>query len=411
MPDAMDDDNTPADDVAAAHEALRISGPTAFVAVLVCEGKEYVFGVLMRTLLDQDYPAEKCHFHCIFDGPTRIAQLWWDRFTVEAEEKGAKVTSEMVELERHRVRWINVGNLREMARQRFMKTECSHLWWVECDCPPPTNALASLIEVNEPLVTGAVACRSNAMRLNHLVGQAQPGRPSDIDPPSLDTVLVSGLGCCLMERRALEQCAWDPAWHETEFIGGEDGYIQGRIKNALGCELLLDADVLVPHCDVAPRDPHGVICHIPVRRDGRACVERVDCDARETAGMWRPRQRPWTFVRPWRNKEPGELVPDEVRELLGKQYRWAYTHDGPELPVLDLAQHEVLLAGEAARIGGRYQPVAMDGSLIGEALSLERGAIAPGDDEKADDDKGGEPQVLAYSLVEIEVIEQCHTWA
>lgn len=409
------------------HDANDVeAAPTVFVAVLVCEGKEYVFGALLRGLLDQDYPAEKCHFHCIFDGPVRIAELWWERFAVEAEKKGATVTSEMVALERHRVRWINVGNLREIARQRFMATKCSDLWWVECDCPPPAHALTSLMEVNEPLVTGAVACRGNAIRLNHLVAQAQPGRPSDIDPPHRNALLASGLGCCLMERRGLQDCAWEPEWHETQFVGGEDGYIQGRIKNTLGCELLLDPNTLVPHCDIAPRDPHGLICHIPKRREGKGCVERVDCDAREMPGTWRPRERPWTFVRPWRNKEPGDPVPDDLRELVARQYRWAYTYAGPDLPALDLAQHEVLLADEAARIGGRYQPVAMDGSPIGEAMSIERGAEAgglgqarptQGEDEDKDDGKATEPQVLGYSegiagfdLVEIEVIEQCHIW-
>lgn len=407
MHNSVGDDHTPAGDVAAAHEALREGGPTVFVGLLICSGKEYVWGATLRALLDQTYPLPRVHFDCIFDGEARIPKLWWDRFCKAAADLGATTSSETVELEeRHRARWVNVGTLRERARQRFLATECSHLWWVECDCPPPAHALMSLVGVNQPMVTAAVACRGNARWLNHLTAHGQPTEPSHLDgldlredePPAL---LVGCLGCCLMERRGLEHCGWEPDWQQEEFIGGEDGYIQGLVKEALGCELLLDPHVLVPHCDVVPRDPDGVMGHIPVRSDsGAVAIQRREWKISETPGMWRPRPRPWTVVRPWRNLVRGQLVPEELRELIADRYRWAYTCEGPELPPLELAQHELLLPGEQVRITGKYAEVNEHGDEIGVEAELQRGeTVRPG------------LTPAGFDLVEIEVIDECHIWA
>lgn len=329
-----------------------------FVAMPVCAGKEYYFMGVLDALLAQDFPAERLHFHCIFDGEPRMARMMWEAFAKEAEDAGSWTSEQIVRIqERHENRFVNVAVLCEAARRTFLEGGHEWLWWTECDCPPPPSALAELLALELPMATATVTDRASGTHLNHQEEPGVVGHPKawrrDAEPREIH---VSGLSCCVMHRDIMERVGWDDDWHRDPLgHGGQDQYIQARIREELGVAMTIHPQVLVPHVDAHPREWATVLHYEPRWNGAGLVVERVECDWRECPGAWRPRRRPWRFNRRWRNYRPPEVVPEEWREMVLQNYPHCMTHDGPDLPAgIDETDHELLLPGEACHIGGMY---------------------------------------------------------
>ena len=376
-----------------------------FAAVLVCKGKEYAFGKLLRGLLDQELGDLRLHVHCQFDGPARIAELWWNAFRKVALERGISVSVVTVELhdreEEHR--FERVGRLRQLALTEYLEGSCPFLWWVECDCPPPANAVATLVSRGVPLVSAAVADRCAPGAMNWFSLDRTGGKPKDLEGLADGELLAvghSGLSCSVMTRDAVERSGgWPDGWEADRGDGGEDGYLQRALTAELDCEVLIDPAVFVEHWDIDPRLYRDLICHRPYRLDGgRFRVAREHLTMREAEGTWRPPRQPWHFRGRWRDFIEGERVPEQFRERVAARFSHMITGVGAELPALeDLDDHELLRPGEKTYIGGSYQPITADGKAIGAAGSVERGKAVP----KAE---SGTEKPAAYDLVEIEVI-------
>lgn len=50
-----------------------------------------------------------------------------------------------------------VDNARNEIVKEFLKTDCTHLFWIDSDTVPPADALAKLLRVNQPIVSGLTA--------------------------------------------------------------------------------------------------------------------------------------------------------------------------------------------------------------------------------------------------------------
>lgn len=386
-------------------DELTAEPATVFGVVIVCAGKEYILGRLLRRLLDQELgEGLRLHVHCIFDGPAKIAELWWNAFADAAEARGISgsvVTVELHEREGEH-RFERVGRLRQIGLEECLEGSAEYLWWVECDCPPPAHAAATLVGRGVPLVSAAVADRSGPGAMNWFTLERTGGKPSDLAGMAEGELLAvshSGLSCSMMTRDAVERSGgWPDGWEADRGDGGEDGYLQRALVEAVGCEVLIDPAVLVTHWDVDPRLARCLIRHRPHRiGGGRVGVAREHLAMDDVEGSWRPRAQPWHFRGRWRDFVEGDPVPVEFRERVAERYSHMLTGTGSELPeCFDLSEHELLLPGEAAHISGKYQGASADGQAVGDVVSVQRGVAVDADDS------GTEP--AAYDLVEIEVI-------
>lgn len=366
-----------------------------FVATLVCSRKEYIFGRTLARMAGLWWPKAQTEYFCVFDGDCRIGELWWDCFEEKVRADGAAASSVHIDLgERHENRYANVGRVRERARVAFLESDCDRLLWVECDCPPPANAIRDLARLDRPLMTAAVACRGNPTHLNQQTAVDVPGLPMDMVSLSPQAPIHrSGLGCCMMNRDAAAAASWPDDWYEHhDGIGGEDHYIQQRIGEALTTPLFFVPEVRVCHWDVNPLDRARMICHEPFRANGDARILRHDWPVADCEGAFVPRQHAWTFTQKWKQFNAGDVVPEEHRDKVVARYPYVVTNTGPELPALNLTQHEIVLPGEKVRIGGMYEAM-NDAAGVTGIEKFKRGERIP-----------PEHTAAAYNLAEIEVI-------
>lgn len=114
----------------------------------------------------------------------------------------------------------NISLNYEKMRDVVLQSGYKKVWIVEADVIPPTDALAKLLEVDAPIVSGIYGHRHgepvpNLMRYGQppIVGAAIGW--NEIPGDKLFEVSGAGLGCILIDRSVLEGFHWDSS--STQF--------------------------------------------------------------------------------------------------------------------------------------------------------------------------------------------------
>ncbi len=149
---------------------------------------------------------------------------------------------------------------RNAAVQQFLKTDCSHLFFLDSDVVAPSDAILRLLARGQPLISGMYCRRSPphgvpvAIKDGNWVTQFRPG-----DVVSVDFV---GAGCMLVHRSVFEQLPPSDAargkhWFDwrVDMAGltpqgeavSEDFRFCHQVRTQLGLKILLDTSVVCRH--------------------------------------------------------------------------------------------------------------------------------------------------------------------
>lgn len=91
---------------------------------------------------------------------------------------------------------ISIPNCYNFALEAVVKSDCTHIWFVEEDHVFPNDTLKRMLEMNEPVVSTAYADRRSEVNLV----QYQPN----------GEVIYTGMGCMLLQREVLNHLATPP---------------------------------------------------------------------------------------------------------------------------------------------------------------------------------------------------------
>jgi cellulose synthase/poly-beta-1,6-N-acetylglucosamine synthase-like glycosyltransferase len=151
-----------------------------------------------------------------------------------------------------------VAYARNICVDRFMKSQMTHLWFVDSDTIPPPDALGSLLAADKDAVTGVVHSMSFDYASGNEWGRRFPvvmrhGRPVT-DGRGVERVDSCGSACILLTRRVFEAIP-GPPWYEQgswgEAARGEDFQFCARMAEA-GVELYAHFGVTCAHLKQAP---------------------------------------------------------------------------------------------------------------------------------------------------------------
>ncbi len=108
-----------------------------------------------------------------------------------------------------------ITRVRETIRQEFLETDCTHLYFHDCDMAPPRGIVPALLKHKLPVVTGCYPVRDITVPL-------APAYVDEVKQPHGNVVLMAeteafreskllvevrgfGMGCMLIDRRSLEE--------------------------------------------------------------------------------------------------------------------------------------------------------------------------------------------------------------
>lgn len=119
-----------------------------------------------------------------------------------------------------------MDNMRNHVVQEFLKSDCTHLFWIDSDVVPPPDALERLLALNRPAVAGIVFCMKVGGRGEYFPYPATFKRDEDkfkihygVGIAKID---ACGGGCLMVERRVYEAIGPRP----YEYVYDENGNLQ-----------------------------------------------------------------------------------------------------------------------------------------------------------------------------------------
>jgi hypothetical protein len=157
-----------------------------------------------------------------------------------------------------------IAGVREAARQHFLRSDCTHLYWHDSDMAPPRDIIPRLLAHGAPVANGFYAVRgcdpNNPILpfMTRLLDPDEPKKPTvemdelAIGEDGLIYPLACGMGCMLVDRRTMEATPFAEPESFAEDAYGED--IQWCLDS--GKPILIDTTLPVWHID---SDGSGVL--------------------------------------------------------------------------------------------------------------------------------------------------------
>lgn len=149
--------------------------------------------------------------------------------------------------------WQPLSVARNRIVKMFMDTDCTHLWWIDCDVVPPLDALDRLLEAQKDAVSGACFCmkEDNGKYFPYpTTFMEEGGEYKIVYGKGLAEVDAVGGGCLLVRRKVYEKLGEEP----YEFISLDGGtrvltcdFNVWRKAKQAGFTLYCDYDILCDH--------------------------------------------------------------------------------------------------------------------------------------------------------------------
>jgi hypothetical protein len=153
-----------------------------------------------------------------------------------------------------------VDNARNEIVEEFLKSDCSHLFWIDADTVPPADALTKLLRVNQPVVSGLTAIiEHDPDRKNDSNGFYKKWNAVSKDTgrhvlPHTGVLPVIGAGgSCILVKRAVYEKLKDP-WYRFLYVddNGKECFVGEDIQfiaHALqaGFECYVDTSIVCAH--------------------------------------------------------------------------------------------------------------------------------------------------------------------
>ena len=147
---------------------------------------------------------------------------------------------------------IQVGQPVTLMRNRlvrgFLKSDCTHLFFIDDDVVPPEDALARLLAVNRPVATGLYPISVQ----NRFVACIKGLHDNDfVETWRRDVFPIKhcGLGCALVQRETFERIGFPWfSWPEEEdgTNVGEDVWFCHRVRK-VGLQIFCDGSLICGH--------------------------------------------------------------------------------------------------------------------------------------------------------------------
>jgi hypothetical protein len=138
--------------------------------------------------------------------------------------------------------------MRNKLVRQFLKSDCTHLFFIDDDVVPPSGAIARLMAVNRPVATGLYPMSLHGRFVASIRGLHDPDWaetwPRDVFP-----VAHCGLGCALIQREVFERIGFPWfAWPEDEAGTnvGEDVWFCRRVRKC-GLQIFCEGSVICGH--------------------------------------------------------------------------------------------------------------------------------------------------------------------
>ena len=116
---------------------------------------------------------------------------------------------------------------RNLCVRQFLQTKHSHLFFVDSDVVPPDNCLDVMLAARRPIVCGVYPLLVGTATVRTSLATRKPDGTYEflgVLPNEPFEVDAGGMGCCLIERRVLEQM--ESPWYR--FIPRPDGGLTGE---------------------------------------------------------------------------------------------------------------------------------------------------------------------------------------
>ncbi len=143
---------------------------------------------------------------------------------------------------------------RNVLVENFLRSDCSHLFFLDSDMVFPPNILDLLLKHDKDIVSALYILRKAHRPCYRFFKDGHYHAPEKIELNKLLEVDALGLGCCLIKRSVLEKLneehAGKPLFkmdyrNRTEVLG-EDAFFCELVKKA-GFKIFVDTGVLVGH--------------------------------------------------------------------------------------------------------------------------------------------------------------------
>lgn len=149
-----------------------------------------------------------------------------------------------------------IARVREISRQYFLKTDCTHLYWHDSDMAPPADIIPRLLAHEAPVANGFYAirgCDPENPWLPMMTRIWEDDGPHEVTV-TMDQLVITdgivrpiacGMGCMLVDRATMERTPFGPPESFVEGAYGED--IQWCLDS--GESILIDTSIPVWHVD------------------------------------------------------------------------------------------------------------------------------------------------------------------
>lgn len=111
-----------------------------------------------------------------------------------------------------------LGKARNEIVKRFLKTDCTHLWFVDADTIPPVNALSKMLEHDADIVSGVTPVLTNDGIVSNVFTSNDEKVRLTMEQieKSESTINATGVGAsCLLVARRVFESAKDPWFAEV----------------------------------------------------------------------------------------------------------------------------------------------------------------------------------------------------
>lgn len=112
----------------------------------------------------------------------------------------------------HEIKFVSgispVAKARNTAVAEFLRTDCTHLWFVDSDTIPPSDALKRLLDMDADIASGVTPVLLNNGIMSNVFPSDDPSKRMTMEEVEKADTLINAVGvgasCILIKRRVLD---------------------------------------------------------------------------------------------------------------------------------------------------------------------------------------------------------------
>lgn len=148
-----------------------------------------------------------------------------------------------------------VAKARNMLVKDFLKTDATHIWFIDADTIPPTDALEKLLALDVPIASGITPTIQGSDIILNIYKETKDSLeayPRDAVLPDADRMTVAAVGssCILIKREVFEKLGESPwyfdLWSQDDRYSSEDINFCTQVKEA-GYTITVHPKVMCKH--------------------------------------------------------------------------------------------------------------------------------------------------------------------